>query len=115
MNLKQTERVDSLARSLRQVPLFTLLCVFIPLFWLFLPLVTLAYWWSRRGVLADYEAGRLRVEEHDLAPRTGGRPSPAQQLDFIVDQGGRKLALPAAVCVLGTAVLGLVVLAIAVR
>ena len=115
MTLKQAKRVDSLARNLKQLPLYTLLCVFVPLFWLFLPLITLAYWWARRGVLADYHAGRLRVEEHDLSSQKPGKPSPAEQLDFVIDRGGRKLVLPAVMCALGSGILGLTILAILVR
>ena len=95
----QRKRVESLYRNLKQFPLLIGLCLLVPLLWLFLPLLTLTYWWLRRGIVEDYADGRLRLGAADQVPPKKTKLSPAEQLDFIVDRGGRRLGCAAAASV----------------
>ncbi|QDT15444.1 hypothetical protein [Alienimonas californiensis] len=109
MNARDAKRVDSLYRNLKQLPMMTVLGVLVPVLILILPPVGLAYWWLRRRLLANVDAGRIVVEPHDRKGSKRGRPSTAKQLEYIRHDGARQLIFVAVACAaVGSLLLGLI-------
>lgn len=83
---KVEKRIDTLYRTTRQMPLLTILGLFIPLVLLIGGPLGLMYWFWRRGLLQAADSGSLELDS--VPPplpgaKQSGELSPAAKLEYI--------------------------------
>jgi hypothetical protein len=86
MDEKLNKRIDSLYRNLRSFPLLIVVSVLIPIFLLFLPLLSLAYLYLRGKLLREIDSGMAIIEPAPDLPYSKVL-TPAQKVDRIREYG----------------------------
>lgn len=83
MDAKTARRVDGVYRNIKQLPLLGCLGLLIPLIGVLLLPIALACSLLKSKLLHDYQAGKIRIEDHDRVPAKPGDVSTEQKLKFL--------------------------------
>ena len=111
MDKQTAKRVDGVYRSIKQLPLLSILGFVIPVIGIMLIPIARIYSSLLSRLLRDYDSGKVSVEEHDRVSVKQGELSTEDQLHFL-KHGNTRMWVPYAVGTIYVLLTGMTLIAI---